>query len=235
MYFLKAQWQDLIMINYEVPRTLVEKYLPAGCEVDLENNRCFASLVLFQFKDCKVKGISWPGYRNFSEINLRLYVTFKDNDEIKRGVIFVKEFVPKKLIAFIAQKLYKEPYFYSQIDYSSKADEKQRQLSYSWQEAQVSISSADNWQDLKQGSHEEFILEHYWGYSKHSPQKTNEYEVIHPAWQFSPIEIHKSELDFAKLYGQDWGFLNQQKPYSSFIAKGSEIAVSNKQTQLIPK
>jgi uncharacterized protein YqjF (DUF2071 family) len=110
MTFLKAQWKDLIMINYQVPESVVKSYLPKGCEIDFEQGCTFASLVLFQFEETKVLGIKWPFHINFSEINLRLYVTFKDGSETRRGVVFVREFVPKPIIATLARVLYKEPY-----------------------------------------------------------------------------------------------------------------------------
>ena len=46
--------------------------------------------------------------RNFDEINLRVYVRHKSQNEWRRGVVFIKEFVQKKAIAELARALYNE-------------------------------------------------------------------------------------------------------------------------------
>src|SRR5438876_1121600 len=108
--FLTAYWKNLIMLNYEVEPYILFPYLPKGTELDLWNNTCYISLVGFMFLNTRVHGLSIPFYRNFEEFNLRFYVRFKDKNEWKRGVIFIKEIVPKRLISFIANKIYGESY-----------------------------------------------------------------------------------------------------------------------------
>jgi uncharacterized protein len=230
MTFLKAQWKDLIMINYQIPEHVVLDYLPKGCEIDFEQGKTFASLVLFQFEETKVMGIKWPLHVNFSEINLRLYVTYKDGQNKKRGVVFVREFVPKPIIATLARLLYKEPYRSVPIDYKIKNLSAGRNISYHWDNKNiVEVKSLDSWSYPSENSHQYFIIDHNWGYTKVSNNKTNEYQVTHPAWRTSEIGITTLKLDFAELYGEKWNFLNNQIPYSSFIAEGSEIKVMGKE------
>ncbi len=45
--FLKARWQNLVIVTYAVPRALLEPRLPSGLELDEREGRVFASLVAF--------------------------------------------------------------------------------------------------------------------------------------------------------------------------------------------
>src|SRR5215203_4469361 len=103
--FLTAKWHDLIMVNYEVPPALLEPRLPHGTKLDLKDGRCFVSLVGFMFLDTRVFGFLVPFHINFEEVNLRFYVVRETDDEVRRGVVFVKEIVPKTAIAAVARIL----------------------------------------------------------------------------------------------------------------------------------
>ncbi|NOK59935.1 MAG: DUF2071 domain-containing protein [Chloroflexi bacterium AL-W] len=228
MKFLTAHWYDLIMINYAIPPDLVEKYLPRHCMVDVEGEETYASLVLFEFSNTKVAGIKWPGYTTFSEINLRLYVQRIDGDEVRRGVVFVQELVPKRLIALIAHTFYAEPYRYAPIKRAVNTLKTGRELAYHWSNAyHLHIHSSDNWYTPAQNSHEAFIINHYWGYTPIG-NKTNEYAVNHPQWDVCDAAMLASGVDFEAMYGSTWSFLNHTIPTSTFVAKGSDVSVSSK-------
>ena len=108
--FLQAEWRKLAMVNYSIDKKILDKYLPPKTEIDLWNDICYVSLVGFMFKNTKVKGLKIPFHTNFEEVNLRFYVRYEDNGEWKRGVVFVKEIVPKPALTFVANTVYKENY-----------------------------------------------------------------------------------------------------------------------------
>src|SRR5690606_21017449 len=104
--FLSAKWIDLIMVNYEVDPGVLAPLVPAGTEIDLFDGKCFVSLVAFMFLDTRVSDFLVPFHVNFEEVNLRFYVKRETEGEIRRGVVFVKEIVPRAAIAFVARSLY---------------------------------------------------------------------------------------------------------------------------------
>jgi uncharacterized protein len=108
--FLKATWENIIMANYPVPTTLLEPYLPKGVELDLYNGKAYLSLVGFMFKHTKLFNIPIPFIGSFEEINLRFYVIRKEGNKVKRGVVFINETIPYRLVAYVANLLYKEHY-----------------------------------------------------------------------------------------------------------------------------
>lgn len=223
--FLTARWEDLIMANYEVDPSLLAKRVPPGTDLDLHEGKCFVSLVGFMFLDTRVLDFLIPFHVNFEEVNLRFYVRRETEGEFRRGVVFIKEIVPRAAIAQVARTLYGEPYECWKMS-NFRDDEHVR---YSWDK-----QGCSNVLSVKRGgshgvpaddSHGSFIIEHYWGYTKRSENRTDEYKVEHPKWELFSAVDPDVNVDFGATYGKEFGFLNNAEPYSVVLAKGSEIAV----------
>jgi uncharacterized protein YqjF (DUF2071 family) len=232
MNFLKAEWKNLALFNYEVDAAILEKYVPAGTEIDLWNNKCYVSLVGFMFKNTKVLGLKVPFHVDFEEVNLRFYVKRFENGEWKRGVVFIKEIVPKKAITFIANTLYQEHYETQKMRHENIENENTNTFIYQWKNDTkwntIQIETKNNPQEIKVDSEAEFITEHYFGYTKIDASKTFEYEVQHPRWEQFEVLNHSIDVDFKKTYGSNFEFLQITKPTSVFLAKGSKITVKKK-------
>ncbi len=230
--FLTAEWKNLIMANYIVDPVLLQPYLPYKTELDQHNGNCYVSLVGFMFTNTKVKGISIPFHINFEEVNLRFYVRYNDNGIWKRGVVFIKEIVPKAAISFVANTFYKEKYCCMPMRNSFSENANEMKVGYQWKYKgkwnSLEAVTGSNAHPLLPGSEEQFISEHYWGYSRYSGRITNEYEVKHPSWKVYPIISYSINCDFENLYGPSFSFLKTATPNAVFMAKGSAISVSNK-------
>ena len=227
--FLDAQWQNLIMANYEVSPEILLKYLPHKTELDLWNGRCYVSIVGFRFLETKVLGIKFPFHTNFDEVNLRFYVRYNDNGTWKRGAVFIKEIVPKFMITLIANALYREKYATHPCKHEIQKTDNQLFVKYSWQSKSgwnhVEVKADAETSTILAGSEEEFITEHYWGYASYSAQKTNEYQVKHPRWKVHKVNDYDIKCDFKELYGAEFAFLKDTKPSSVLLAEGSEVSI----------
>jgi uncharacterized protein YqjF (DUF2071 family) len=223
--FLTAKWQDLVMANYEIAPEILNGYLPRGTELDFHEGKCYVSLVAFMFLETRVLGVPVPFHINFEEVNLRFYVKRETKDEVRRGVVFVKEIVPRYAIATIARVLYGEPYETWKMSHSKRANE----LIYNWRKGdsvnRIKVEIGKNTGVPAENSQSEFIIEHYWGYTSRGGNRTDEYKVEHPKWELFEVDNVEIEVAFGKLYGEDFKFLNDAKPSSIFLAKGSEVAV----------
>ncbi len=223
--FLSARWEDLIMANYVVDPLLLESRIPRGTVLDLHEDKCFVSLVGFMFLDTRVMDFLIPFHVNFEEVNLRFYVRRETDDEIRRGVVFVKEIVPRAAIASVARTRYGEPYEVWKMS-NFRNDEVVR---YSWQkgdcENNLSVERGKSVGVPADNSHGEFIIEHYWGYTKRKRSRTDEYKVEHPKWELFEAAHPHIDVDFGSTYGDGFAFLGEQDPHSVLLAKGSEIAV----------
>lgn len=224
--FLTARWCNLGLITYEVDQALLRPVLPPGCEPDLLDGRAFASFVMFDFLDTRVRGIRWPGHVNFPEINLRCYVRSGGD----RGVCFIREMVPRRLIAWIARAVYNEPYIATRM--SSRTTEDAHGI-----EALHRFWFAGRWHSAAirgrrppirppSDSVEHFFKEHTWGFGRARSGLLRRYRVHHPVWDIYPDAEVELDVDFAAVYGPSWGGLNRDRPFSVIFAAGSEVSVS---------
>lgn len=230
--FLTAEWTNLIMANYIVDKDLLLPWLPYKTALDEFKGNTYISLVGFKFADTRVLGLNIPFHTNFTEVNLRFYVRYNDKSSWKRGVVFIKEIVPKHAITLVANKLYKEKYCTMPMKHSHEHCEEVLKFSYQWkykrQWNKLEATTEKISVPMDSESEEEFIAEHYWGYSKYNSQTTFEYEVQHPAWEIYPVKEYAVDCRFEAIYGSEFGFLETAKPASVFVAKGSLIKVLNK-------
>jgi uncharacterized protein YqjF (DUF2071 family) len=226
--FLEAGWRKLVMINYAIDPKVLKPYVPIGTELDLWNSTCYVSLVGFMFTDTKVLKLKIPYHINFEEINLRFYVRYHDGKASKRGVVFIKEIVPRPALTFIANTLYNENYETLPTCHKWTEENDTVTVEYQWKKQNwnsIKVIADNILTDIMPDSEEEFITEHFWGYTKVNDTTTSEYEVAHPRWQIYPVKKHEINVDFKDVYGSDFDFLKDAKPLSVYLAEGSEIVV----------
>lgn len=232
MSFLTAEWRKLAIANYAIDKDLLAPYLPVGTELDLWNGTCYVSLIGFLFKNTKLLGFSIPFHANFEEVNLRFYVRYKDGDTWKRGVVFIKEIVPKFALSVVANTIYNENYETMPMTHSWSETDDKREVEYRWrcknEWQSFTVTANKGLSEIMAGSEAEFITEHYWGYARYSDSKTNEYEVRHPKWAQYKVKDFKIAVDFGLTYGKEFEFLNGQQPVSVMLAEGSDISVEGK-------
>lgn len=231
--FLTAQWRNLVMLNYEIDPALLRDRVPQGTEIDIWNGRTFVSLVGFQFLDTRLLGIAIPFHRNFPEVNLRFYVRYLAADGWHRGVVFIKEIVPRPAVSFVARWVYNEQYvtlpMRHSVELPSAHNDRRGAIGYSWRWAgdwcQLSAKMHGDPSPLVPGSEEEFITEHYWGYTRQRDGSTLEYAVEHPSWRVWRAAESRFEGNVATLYGPEFARVLAGRPSSAFVADGSEIVV----------
>jgi uncharacterized protein YqjF (DUF2071 family) len=222
------------MVNYEVDRSALTALVPRGTEIDEWHGRTYLSVVGFLFLGTRVLGLPIPFHRDFEEVNLRFYVRRKTEEGWRRAVVFVKEMVPRTAIAIVARALYNEKYVAVPMDHEIRRapDEPRRieSVSYRWDFAgrrnRLFVSVACDPRPLVAGSHEEFIAEHYWGYSVQRDGGTCEYHVTHPPWLVAPAVHAELDCDVGRVYGAEFSRFLSPRPASAFLAEGSEVAVS---------
>ncbi|MES2392584.1 MAG: DUF2071 domain-containing protein [Acidobacteriota bacterium] len=238
--FLTAHWRNLIMAQYEVAPATLAPYLPEGLELDyykpsgaLETDaRCYVSLVGFLFDRVRIMHIPPPLHTRFEEINLRFYVRrLKPDGSYDRGVVFIREFVPSPLIAFVAKSLYEEPYATAPVASGVSFAPGKLSVEYRWTFGggthRLQVEASPNAEPIAMGSEEEFITEHYWGFTKRSNGTTSAYQVEHPRWQTHPVQNYTITANFLSLYGPAFAPLNYQQPMSVLLAEGSAVSVSS--------
>ncbi len=228
--FLTAHWRHLLMLNYVVDPEILKPFVPGGVALDCKNGETFVSLVGFHFGDTKLLGIPVPFHRNFEEFNLRFYVTRELSAETRRGVTFIKEIVPRRAIAAVANAAYNENYVAMPMRHLDSIGSNGGSVEYGWRldghwnHIRADVSGLPR--PLVDGSHEQFIAEHYWGYTAQRDGSTVEYQVTHPSWRAWSVREYSLRCDVARLYGEAFTQVLSADPVSAFVAEGSPVRVS---------
>ena len=234
--FLKAKWENIIMANYQIEPELLLPFLPKGVSLDLYQGKAYVSLVGFMFKNTKLFDVPIPFFGTFEEINLRFYVVRKEGDELKRGVVFINETIPYRLVAWIANKLYKEHYTVVPTKHQLIKTSESNHIQFEWllqkKWNSIAVDFDSKTESMKTDSLEKFIYEHYYGYTKINEHQTEEYQLRHPSWKTHKINDYNIDCDFEAMYGKSFSILNQTKPTAVFIAKGSDVSIYWKRNKI---
>lgn len=215
--FLTAEWRNLLMLNYAMDPSLLKPLVPAGTELDDFQGKTYLSLVGFEFNRTRVLGFAVPFHQNFEEVNLRFYVRRGS----KRGVVFIRELVPKYAVAAVARLLFNENYSCVPMSHRCEAGK----VEYTWGECVMSIETEGDSFVPPDGSLSQFITEHYWGYTRHKGGGSLEYEVQHPPWRVWNAARAGFSGDAAGLYGPKIAAVLRRQPDSAFLAQGSPVTV----------
>lgn len=220
------------MLNYEVDQDALVPFVPRGTKLDTWQGRHYISIVAFRFLHTRVHRIPIPFHRNFDEINLRFYVRRDTSDGCRRGVVFIKEVVPRWAIAAVARWRYNENYVACPTESSIQLPDAEGRgsLRFSWtpkgiERLTASVKVMGRPTALSEGSEAEFITEHFWGYAAQRDGSTVEYQVEHPSWQIWPGRESELSGPVGAFYGSRFGAVLSQPPRSAFVANGSDVIV----------
>jgi uncharacterized protein YqjF (DUF2071 family) len=235
--FLTARWERLCILSYAVEPSRLAPHMPPGFEPDTSlDGRAYVSLVAFDFLDTRVAGVRWPGLVNFPEINLRFYVreTPCPGFAARRGVCFVREFVPSHVISWIARAFYNEPYHAARMS-SNRLSEQGREhpstvavvheLEFAGSRLRLALTAGPEEHVPAPDSAEHWFKEHEWGYGTARSGALVRYRVHHPHWAVRNVQRAEVNADWAGLYGSGWDTLVGRAPDSVVFAVGSRVEV----------
>jgi uncharacterized protein len=227
--FLTGRWTNLFLANYAVPPRLLQPYLLPGLELDTQDGQAFASLVALQMQHVRVLGIGWPGLTEFAEVNLRFYVRRGD----ERGVRFVRETIPSHILTWVGRVFFHEPFTAASV--TSKVQETPERLSVEYGlpfEGQTSTFAVTGAKPANpvETSEQQFFTERLHAYDLSPWGQETSYRVEHPPWAVYPVQDSRIDLDWARVYGPEWGILNGVKPASTIFSPGSEVTVYTAET-----
>ena len=224
--FLCAHWSNVAIFSYPVPADLLKPHLPRGCELDIHKGHAWASLVAFEFDEVRVKGWTVPFHHSFPEVNLRFYVR-QGGD---RGVCFIREFVPLRLVAWVASTLFNEPYkavrMHNDVHRLPDGIQVEHRIKTAGRTQKITVATTKDPPMLATSeSDETWFKEHEWGFGRDSRGFTQKYRVAHPQWLTYRVAWHDVKMDWKRVYGPQWAVLKGVKPASVILAEGSPVTV----------
>jgi uncharacterized protein len=230
--FLTAEWRWLAMLNYRVSRDRIEPLVPSGTMLDLWEGTAFISVVGFLFERIRVLGIPLPTHRSFEEVNLRFYVARDVQGQRRHAVTFIRELVPRRLVATAAKVTYNEPYrtlpMFHKLDVSQSNETKH--ASFEWRDgakyAALRVEADGRGQALIPGTLQDFLTHREWGYTRQRDGSTVEYRVDHPRWTFFPaVDARCAGPALAASFGERFAEILQGEPDSAWLSDGSAVVV----------
>ena len=210
--------------------------VPRGTELDEFENKTYVSLVGFRFERTRLRGLWIPFHSDFDEVNLRFYVRRTVAGELRRGVVFVREMVPRWAVAKVAQVCFGERYMalpmrHKVVEPTSEGG--RVQVEYGWRQGQkwsaVRAEASGRPALPPVESREAFFAEHYWGYAAGGKGGTLEYRVEHDRWRIWPAATATFEGDAAELFGRNLAGCLSRAPDSVLVAEGSAVTVHSGQ------
>lgn len=232
MAFLAARWHDLTLLNWRVAPERVAAVCAAGTVPDIHDGSAWVSVVAFRMRDVRVLGMPVPGHIHFPEVNLRAYVKRRTPRGDRRGVVFVQELVPQAATAWVARELYGEPYQHAPMRLWREPAGADQVVHQRWRvggrdhHLRVRLVGEPTVPEVT--SHEAWLIDHFWGYSRVSDRRTHEYRVRHPRWATRTISELDWQIDTNAAYGSDWADLGQRQPDSVAHSIGSAVTVSTR-------
>jgi uncharacterized protein YqjF (DUF2071 family) len=136
--------------------------------------------------------------------------------------------VPRSAIAFVARTFYGEPYTAVPMAHRIQSTTKGLEIEYRWARAgdweAIKAKTVGEPKAISQRSVEEFITEHYWGYTARG-NYCSAYQVEHPRWNVWQAQDSEFNANVKTLYGEEFVETLSAKPASVFVADGSEVVV----------
>jgi uncharacterized protein len=223
--FLTARWVNVALLSYPVPDEVLAPLLPAGLALDRWEGEAFVSLVAFDFLDTRVGGIAWPGFTAFPEVNLRFYV----REGERRGVVFIGELVPSRVVVVLARLFYNEPYRVARFRSATETDGGGIRVVHDFQRDgrrhRITVEGGCPAEPAAEEGATHFFKEHAWGYGTDRRGRVLRYAVDHPRWRAHPGATARADVEFGALYGRRWAFLTGRAPAHVALAEGSAVAV----------
>jgi hypothetical protein len=228
MPFLTARWSNLVVATFPIAPEIIAKRLPPGVEPDVRDGCAFVSIVAFDFSHLRALGIPWPLARSFPEINLRFYVRHGK----QRGVMFERELVSSTAIACLANTFFGESFRAIPIRRSLRHDEfiveMVDRFDVGGRTNRIRAVALEPQAVPKPGSDEHFFLAHYWGFGKNRRGDAVRFRVEHEPWKCLRVDSYFIDVDWAGVYGAEWGVLSGVTPCSVIVTPGSAVAVHRK-------
>jgi uncharacterized protein YqjF (DUF2071 family) len=222
--FLTAEWHHLLGVTYPADEAQLAKHLPRGAQIDELEGSPRVSLVAFGFRHTRVRGLAIPGHITFPEINLRFYVRLHG----ERGVVFIRELVPRPAISLVAKLVYNEPYRTVRMEHVVTDARDALHVRHRFGPRRSSLLEAIASQTGRvpePGSAEHWLTHHDLGVGRTRDGRARSYRVEHELWALHEILTLNMDVDFGSLYGREWAHLSDAEPSHVTLANGSPVRV----------
>ncbi len=226
---LKAQFTDLVAINFPVEERILQPFVPKGLELDYYNGETYVSLIAMMLKRIKIWGLPFSLVPASPELSLRFYVRRDVRGQLEKGACLIKDYVAGSTAAWFLESQFKTEFARMKIKCRSSgfSADTTPEVEYRWQ-------VDDNWNNLRVRARSRidsaadnkvgFILEHNHYFGTYAGA-TVAYRVERPQWEVWDAAQANFTCDVSQLFGKKFVKSLSKRPASVFVTGGSLVTV----------
>ena len=148
----------------------------------------------------------------------------------RRAAVFLREFVPPRIVILGARLFYRQPYFRAAIAHEvTRADGAltvHTRFAHRTHRGEIRLQARDEPFVPPADGEAHFLKEHYWGFDQGWRGRVFRYRVAHPVWRTFPVEQANVTIDPGALLGGAWRDIDWRGAlHSVVLAEGSEATV----------
>ena len=230
---ITARWRHVAILSWPIEDGRLLPLLPKGLALDRWRGKCYISLVCLFMESLRVLGLPTVP-RKFAELNLRFYVRPAHGSDDRKGVIFLRQTVSSRLVAFAGRVFFREPMLAAPMTYKCEPPEwenrrDRQRVYYRWidggHDAGLRVTAGSESYFAEPGSLDEFLTHRYWGHNRTSTGRLRAYRISREPWPLVPVIDHELKCDPESLYGPEIADVIAGPPASVLLALGSKSQV----------
>jgi uncharacterized protein len=221
-----VEWRKLCFVTFSVEPALLATRLPPGLSLELLGDRALVNLVFWQAHYPSVLGFKPPHPLSSTELALRYLV----REGPRRGVVTLQEDSSSAAVAIAARSLFREPTRHTQL--SSREESGAEALSVEYQAQfrgrtqRVRVRASARASDPASDSFAHLVTHRPFAYSRSQEGTLRRFDLEHEPWREYAVADFEVDVDFAALYGPEWGALTGATPTAVILSEGSPVRAS---------
>lgn len=230
------------MLNYKVPKELLESYLPQGLELDSFKGGYYLTIVGYFSFNTRLLGMPFSFHPYFENIDLRFYVKRKVGRKFRRGMVYIKKGLPRRSMAMLESAFINETNLVlpmgHKVDFNKGEIALGGRVEYNWhtgpQKNHLVVLTDGSPRKPAETSLEHFINERLYAVTKQSDDSSLEYEIRRPSWRVTRVVQSSLYCDAAAIFGPEFASVFNAEPDSAFLSEGSKVEVMRPIQLLVP-
>jgi uncharacterized protein YqjF (DUF2071 family) len=228
--FMKAQFADLVAVNFHVDEKILQPLVPPGLELDNFNGEAYVSLVAMMLKGAKVWGLPFSIVPSSAELSLRFYVKHTHADGVEKGTCLIKDYVAGSTAAWFLESQFQSTFSKLKMKQTASGFAKGEtpEVEYQWKVDErwnkLRVRARSRIKKTSEGTKVGFILDHFNYYGRHNG-RTLAYRVERPRWDVWDAAQANFTCDVQRLFGKSFVRPLAKRPASVFVTSGSPVTI----------
>lgn len=219
-----AEWQKLCFVTFGVDPAALAPRLPPGLSLEHVDHQALVTLTFWQARYPKVLGIKPLDELSSVELAFRYLV----REGARRGVVTLQENSSSTMVAVATRSLFNEPARHTGMELREQDSSEGRSLEYCAEggAARVFVRAEKAASEPEHESLAHLVAHRPFAYSVTKDGELLRRDLEFPVWRSYAVRDYEVDIDFARLYGEEWAWLRGLEPLAVTLSEGSEVRAS---------